>query len=66
MFQNNYTTFCPLCEENGLKNKISKFDSCQYANTSFLFCDSKEVIIIKKIIINLMYPYILVPVPYFY
>ena len=49
MFRNNLTKFCPLCQENGLKNKLFKFESCQYANQSLFFCPSSEVIMINNL-----------------
>ena len=49
MFQSNVVTFCPQCDKNGLKNRLFKFESCQYENKSLLFCVSREVIMITKI-----------------
>ena len=54
MFKTNLSTFCPQCKKYGLKNKLFKFESFQYANKSLLFCVSSKVTMIK-FIINLIY-----------
>ena len=47
MFKTNLSTFCPQCKKNGLKNKLFKFESFEYANTSLLFCVSSKVTMTK-------------------
>ena len=47
MFKTNLRTFCPQCEKYGLKNKLFKFESFEYSNTSLLFCVSSKVTMTK-------------------
>ena len=49
MLKNKLNPFCPQCKKYGLKNKLLKFEACQYPNKSLLFCVSSEVIIIKNL-----------------